>query len=123
MLLITKEKFENMKNNFIENNYASPRPTDMDKDVRFAEFTGVKDIILRNKRFHFVILNDYEKKESTLITYEKIDYDEVGREEFTFNSFDDFYSKLNEYKKYLSKENGTIQAIDYIYWCIFLEKD
>src|SRR5699024_3199129 len=113
VLLITEEEYENMKNYFIENNYASSHSGEMGWDVRFAEFgNACKDIILKKQEFHLVILNDYVKEESTLITW----YDEADREEFKFNSVDEFCLKINEYKKYLSEENGTVQAID---WIIF----
>lgn len=114
VLLITEDKFEKMKNFFIECTYASADPTKMSRDVRFSEFRGVKDVILRNEGFHLLIFNDYDKKESTLVTYMKIGYDEVGREEFKFNSIEDFYLKVSQYKKYLNEDNGTIQVIDYL---------
>lgn len=103
-----------MRNYFIKNNYASPHPREMGWDVRFAEFgDACKDIVLKNQKFHLVILNDYKKEESTLITYSDW-YDETDREEFTFSNLDDFYTKLSYYKKDLSEENGTVQAIDWI---------
>ncbi|APC50371.1 hypothetical protein BME96_18995 (plasmid) [Virgibacillus halodenitrificans] len=115
VLLINEEEFENMKSYFIENNYASSQPREMGWDVRFAEFKGAKDIILKNGSFHLMIFNDYEKRESTLITLTKIDdLHEQGRKEFIFDSAEDFCSMLSTYKKYLSKENGTLQAIDWI---------
>lgn len=115
VLLLNEEEFENMKNHFIKNNYASPHPKEMGWNVRFAEFTNVKDIILKNGSFHLMIFNDYKKEESTLITYTEVDeFYEKDRKEFIFDSVDDFHSKLSFYKKYLSEENGTVQAIDWI---------
>lgn len=114
-LLISKKEFERMKKHFIENCYASPHPCEMGRDVRFAEFTNVKDIILKNGSFNLMVFNDYEKEVSTLITFFSIDNrHELGRNEYKFTSIDEFYSKLNEYTSYLSEKNGTIQVIEWI---------
>lgn len=114
-LLITQEQFKNMETYFVEHNYASPHPRDISRDVRFTDFKNVKDIILKNGSFNLMIFNDYENKESTLVTYIEVDkFYEKDREEFTFDSVDQFCTKLSFYKKYLSKENGTIQVIDWI---------
>ncbi|QNP18267.1 hypothetical protein H9S87_19020 (plasmid) [Bacillus pumilus] len=115
ILLFSKEEFDELEKYCIGENYSSPYPTKVGRDVRFADFTEVKDIILKNGSFNLMVFNDYEKEVSTLITFFSIDnLHELGKDEYKFTSLDEFYSKLNEYKRYLSEKNGTIQVIEWI---------
>ncbi|MGY3219167.1 hypothetical protein [Bacillus sp. TE9122W] len=115
ILLFSKEEFDELEKYCIGENYSSPYPTEMGKDVRFADFTEVKDIILKNGSLNMMIFNDYEKEVSTLITFVSNDnHRELGRVEYNFTSIDEFCSKLSEYKSYLSAKNGTIQVIEWI---------
>lgn len=115
ILLLSEKEFENMKIHFIKNNYASPQPREMGMDVRFADFGIAKDIILKNGSFNLIIFNDYKKKESTLTTFTKdVKGYEQDIKDYTFKSITEFHSKLSFYKSSLSKENGTVQAIDWI---------
>ena len=114
-LLFSKEEFDELEKYCIGENYSSPYPTEMGKDVRFADFTEVKDIILKNGSLNMMIFNDYEKEVSTLIIFVSNDnHRELGRVEYNFTSIDEFCSKLSEYKSYLSAKNGTIQVIEWI---------
>lgn len=103
-----------MKKHFIENCYASPHPREMGRDVRFAEFPNDKDIILKNGSFNLIILNDYKKEESTIITSIEINHLVITREDFKFDSLDKYYAKMDECKSLLSEENGTIEVLDWI---------
>ncbi|MEC0473660.1 hypothetical protein P8815_18135 [Bacillus altitudinis] len=113
-LLISKNEFEKMKKHFIENCYASPHPREMGRDVRFAEFANDKDIILKNGSFNLIISNDYKKEESTIITAIEMNHHVMASEDFKFDSLDKYYEKMDECKALLSKENGTIQVLDWI---------
>lgn len=115
ILLFSKEEFDELEKYCIGENYSSPYPTEMGKDVRFADFTEVTDIILKNGSLNMMVFNDYEKEVSTLITFFSNDnHGELGRVEYKFTSIDEFCSKLSEYTRHLSEKNGTIQVIEWI---------
>lgn len=63
------------------------------------------------------ITNDYEKNISSLpVIEDTIEWNRYGKgvKYHRFNTKYDFCTELETYKKYLSFENGTIQALEWI---------
>lgn len=118
VLIMSKEEYRKMAKYFVKNNYTTSNVTSMGTwDLYFADFKKIKDIVLKHDTFLMYITNDYEKNISSLTVIEDtIKWDRYGKgvKHLTFTTEHDFCTELETYKKYLSLENGTIQALEWI---------